>query len=117
MPLDDIVGERLAPHRARIVPEALPRAHHVGAARFRQRRKVGKTRDEPLERRHDAIDLRLLKHELADAGEVRAARPSPRSIGPAVARVPGEQFFLKRPPASPTLAIAPPLPPLPSAIS
>ena len=70
--------EAVQAHRAAVVAEALPRSNDVAGRRRCQLRERPKGRDEPFERRDDAIDLGLLQHELADHDAIRRAVGAPR---------------------------------------
>ena len=76
----DRLSRAVQSERAPVVPEPLPGSDHVGRRcrreRFRRRPAL-----EPVEvARDDAIDLRLLQHDLADEDRVRVARMAPGEV-------------------------------------
>ena len=76
--------------RAPVVAEPLPLPDHV-AGRGRGERLHGRPALEPAPpARHDALDLRLLRHDLADEDRVRIARLPPGQVA-AVSAEPGQE--------------------------
>lgn len=63
-----------------VVAEALPRFHDVRRFGSGDVRKSGEALEELTVARHDAGDLRLLKHQLGNEDLVSDARPAPRQI-------------------------------------
>ena len=76
-----------------VVAEPLPGADDVAARRRGQRFGIRPAIEPRQVARDDALDLRLLEHDLGDEDRVRVSRLPPGKL-PAVLREPGEQSFL-----------------------
>ena len=109
-------ARRVQAHGARVVSESLPNAQDRARRAARERREVGKARDERLELWHDAVDLRLCEHELADDGAVGTARAPPGQRRASLTAVPAQQTALQRRHER-SAEIASPIRRMPSAIS
>ena len=82
--------------RAPVVAEPLPLADHVGRRRSGERLHGRPALEPALPAWRDPLDLRLLRHHLADENRVRVASLSPREI-PAVLAEPGGEQLLHAP--------------------
>ena len=81
----DLLRGAVEVERAPVVAEPLPLADHVrrrsGGERVHRRPAL----EPALPARHDAVDLRLLRHHLGDEDRVRIAGPPPGQIAPVLA--------------------------------
>src|SRR6266852_313385 len=85
-----LAGDAVQVLRAAIVAERIPGARHVAGAGARELLEGRIATEELTILGDDAVDLRLLEHDLRDEDAIRIAGPAPRKVA-TVSGVPGEQ--------------------------
>src|SRR5918999_3499623 len=86
----DLTRRPVEVQRAPVVAEALPLADDVCSGRVRKSLDRRPALEPGEVARHDARDLRLLEHDLADEDRVRVSRPAPWEVA-AVLGIPAEE--------------------------